>query len=181
MWMINLRKRVLKSILYLLKRKYKLYNFIFWDYYLLVSGSGAFTSGIFVPLLETGLWTFGLALIVLSVNCVPLFEKMCVLKTSLVIKYILSVFYFYQDPRYFVRGTCVIAIRFYTEIMLGKRSEIVNICNELTPLITVYGLSARLYLQNGGSYYLDITFQMQYYIKMTDGFINNFKEGALYV
>lgn len=130
----------------------------------------------FYALLETGLWTFELALICYLL-IVPYFKKnVCLKKTSLVLS-IFFPFFILSRPESILLGLLIIAIRFI-QLMLEKESK-VNILQQITPLITVYGLSLFL-LTKWRLYYFGYPFPNTYYIKMTDGFINNLKEGALY-
>jgi hypothetical protein len=127
-------------------------------------------------LLETGLWTFELILVTYLLIIPYLKEDFTFEKSSWYFA-LLFPFLIITRPESILLGVVIIIIRFSQLIIERKNSQ--NIIKQVTLLFIVYCLSLSI-LTKWRLYYFGYPFPNTYYIKMTDGFLNNLKEGAVY-
>ena len=129
-----------------------------------------------LSLLETGLWTFELVLFTYLL-IVPYLNNNFSFQKSTIIISLLFPFFIITRPESILIGLVFIAIR-VLQLFLEKIS-FRKILIHTIPMCVVFIISL-IALTKWRLYYFGYPFPNTYYVKMSDGFLNNLFEGAIY-
>ncbi len=149
------------------------YTFLFLG--LLIVFPGFYDWTLF-SLLETCLWTFELILFTYLLLIPYLNDDFSFQKSSLYIALFLPIFIITR-PESILLGILFILIRF-TQLLVEQEKKM-KIIKQIALIFTIYCLSLMM-LTKWRLYYFGYPFPNTYYIKMTDGFLNNIVEGLIY-